>query len=201
MKRPVTLILVVAASLGVVGTRYYRFSHATPEAALVTANVTRGSVVEDVEATGTVEAVTTVQAGTQVSGTIESLYADFNSVVRKGQVIARLDSSPFQTQVDQAQATVTRLQADLERSRVDAADTQGRLRRAQELFAGDVIARSELDTAEANALQAQAAAKSAEAQIAQAPASRHQAQVNHAHTVRSFPTQPFRSGCSAYSTS
>jgi HlyD family secretion protein len=67
--------------------------------------VTRGSVVETVDATGTVEPVTTVLVGTQVSGTIQSLRADFNSTVRKGQVIARLDPSLFRTQVDQAQAT------------------------------------------------------------------------------------------------
>ena len=61
--------------------------------------------------------MTTVQVGTQVSGTIQSLHADFNSQVRKGQVIARLDPSLLQAQVDQAEATVARLQADVDRAR------------------------------------------------------------------------------------
>ena len=179
--------VMAAAGLGALGTIYYRSTQAPPAPALVTATVTRGSVVEDVEATGAVEAVTTVLVGTQVSGTIESLHADFNSAVHKGQVIARLDPSLFQTQVAQAQATLTRVQADLERNRVDVADTERKLRRAQELFDRQLIPRTDLETAEANALQAQAAAKSAEAQIAQARASLNQAQVNLAHTVITAP--------------
>ena len=86
----------------------------------MTAAVTRGDVVDTVEATGTLEAVTTVQVGSQVSGTIQSLHADFNSQVSKGQVIAGLDPSLLQAQVDQAQATIVRLQADVERARVSA---------------------------------------------------------------------------------
>jgi HlyD family secretion protein len=187
VKKRIVFIGIAAIGLGTVGTLYYRSTHATLAPALGTARVTRGSVVEDVEATGTVEAVTTVQVGTQVSGTIESLHADFNSAVRRGQVIAKLDPSLFQTQVDQAQATLARLQADLERNRVDVADTERKLRRAQELFAQQLIPRSDLETAEANTLQAQAASKSAEAQIAQARASLHQAQVNLAHTVITAP--------------
>ena len=58
-----------------------------------TARVTRGDIAETVGATGTLQAVTTVQVGTQVSGTIQQLNADFNSLVRKGQVLARLDPS------------------------------------------------------------------------------------------------------------
>ena len=70
----------------------------------------------------------------------------FNSAVRRGQVVARLAPSLFQTQVDQAQATVARLQADVERARVGVTDTQLKLRRAQELFAMQLLPKSELDT-------------------------------------------------------
>ena len=70
---------------------------------VTTALVTRGAVRDMVAATGTLQAVTTVQVGTQVSGTVSWLGADFNSIVHKGQVIARLDPSLFQTQVEQAQ--------------------------------------------------------------------------------------------------
>jgi HlyD family secretion protein len=153
----------------------------------VTAAVTRGSVVETVDATGTAEAVTTVQVGTQVSGTIQSLYADFNSSVRRGQVVAKLDPSLFQTQVDQAQATVARLEADVERNRVEVADAQRKLIRARELSDRALIPRSDLDTAEAEALRTAAAQKSAEAQVTQARASLNQAQVNLGHTVITAP--------------
>jgi HlyD family secretion protein len=166
---------------------YYRSTHAAAISAPLTSRVTRGDVVETVDATGTVEAVTTVQVGTQVSGTIQSLFADFNSTVRKGQVVAKLDPSLFQTQVDQAQATVARLQADLERARVDVADAQLKLRRAQELSRQALISASDLDTANANAQQAQAASNSAEAQVTQARAALNQAQVNLAHTIIAAP--------------
>jgi HlyD family secretion protein len=178
--------LVISAVL-TAGFAYYHSRQAIPRLAPVTASITRGNVVDTVDATGTVEALTTVQVGTQVSGTIQSLYADFNSKVRQGQVIAKLDPSLFQTQVDQAEATLMRLQADMERSRVDVTDTQRKLERARALYAQQLVARTDLDTAETNALQAQAAVRSAEAQVTQARASLNQAQVNLAHTVISAP--------------
>ena len=92
--------------------------------------------ISTVEATGTLEAVTTVQVGSQVSGTISALHADFNSEVKKGQVIAELDSSLFQTQVEQARATVVRLQAEVERAKVQAADADLKLKRAQSSSTG-----------------------------------------------------------------
>ena len=186
MKHRVAVIAIVIAALAG-AFAYYRSMHARPATAPMTARATRGDVVQTVQATGTLEAVTTVQVGTQVSGTIQSLHADFNSRVRKGQVIARLDPSLFQTQVDQAQATVLRLQADSERARVDVTDTQRKLDRAQELFARRLIPASDLDTARANAEQAQAALKSAEAQGGQARAALHQTEVNLAHTIITAP--------------
>ena len=98
---------------------------------LNSAEATRGAVVSTVEATGRLEAVTTVQVGSQVSGSIKALYVDFNSTVRQGQIIAELDPSLFETQVEQAEATVARLEAEVERSRIQAADAQLKLRRAR----------------------------------------------------------------------
>ena len=107
MRRTVTILtgLVIAATLTVKA--FYRAAAA--EAPVITTEaVTRGSVVNTVAATGTLEAVTTVQVGSQVSGSIEALYADFNSMVKKGQVLARLDQSTYATAVDQAQASTAR---------------------------------------------------------------------------------------------
>src|SRR5262245_59349651 len=109
MKKRV-MLAVVAIAMVTGGLAAYFQATAKGEAPqFTTIVVTRGDVVETVEATGTLQAVTTVQVGTQVSGTIQSLYADFNSQVKKGQVVARLDPSLLQAQVDQADATVTRL--------------------------------------------------------------------------------------------
>jgi HlyD family secretion protein len=118
--------LVVAAA-----TYYYRGDVAATAPPVTTAAVTRGSVVATVEATGTLEAVTTVEVGTQASGTIKSLGADFNSRVHKGQIIAQLDPSLFETQVAQERATVQRLTSEVDRARVQAEDAELKLRRAR----------------------------------------------------------------------
>ena len=77
-----------------------------PEPVVTTQPFSRGDIVDAVSATGTLEAVETVEVGTQVSGVVRELYADFNSIVRKGQVIARLDPQPIQTQIEQQSANV-----------------------------------------------------------------------------------------------
>jgi HlyD family secretion protein len=177
---------VVAAAVAA-GTYYYRSDVAADAPALNTAEVTRGDVISTVEATGTMEAVTTVEVGTQVSGTIKTLRADFKSQVRSGQVVAELDPSLFETQVAQEQATVVRLKAEVERMRVQAADAQVKLGRARELSHKELIARSDLDAAESAASAAAASVKSAEAQLVQAQASLNQAQVNLSHTIIRAP--------------
>ncbi len=187
MKTWIVAVLVVAGA-GAVGVTYYlRSNPAEASSTLITAPVLRGSVVETVQATGTLEAVTTVQVGSQVSGTIKALHADFNSQVRSGQVVAELEESLFQAQVEQASASMTRLQADRDRAKVQVEDAQIKLKRARELSARQLLPASELDTAESTARQSEAALKSAEAQITQARASLHQNQVNLGHTIIKAP--------------
>ena len=176
----------VVAAVGA-GIYYYRSDVAAEAPTLNTAEVTQGDVIATVEATGTLEAVTTVEVGTQVSGTIKTLGADFNSKVRKGEIVAQLDSSLFETQVAQEQATVSRLRAEVERARVQAADAKVKLGRARELSEKELIARSDLDAAESTANAADASVKSAEAQLVQAQASLNQSQVNLSHTIIRAP--------------
>jgi HlyD family secretion protein len=176
--------IVIAVAAGIY---YYRSDVAAEAPTLNTAEVTQGDVVATVEATGTLEAVTTVEVGTQVSGTIKTLGADFNSQVRQGQVIAQLDPSLFDTQVAQERATVTRLNAEVERARVQADDAKVKLGRARDLAAQQLIAKSDLDAAVSTANAADASVKSAEAQLLQAQASLNQAQVNLSHTVIRAP--------------
>jgi HlyD family secretion protein len=111
------------ASLVVAGT-YFRINASTEQPALATAGVSRGDVVETVEATGTVQPVDLVEVGSQVTGSIQSLGADFNDRVEAGQVLARLDPASLQAQVDQAAATVTRLSAEVNRAQVTLTDAQ-----------------------------------------------------------------------------
>jgi len=179
----VTALAVIAAGVGA----YYRYRKAGPEPTVTTAAVSRGDIVDTVGATGTVQAVTTVQVGTQVSGTIQELHADFNSLVRKGQVIARLDPSLFETQIEQARANLIRAQADLERLKVTLDDARTKLKRAQELWAKKLIPQSELETADVNVRSTDAQIRSAQAQVTQAQAALNQNQVNLQHTVIRAP--------------
>jgi HlyD family secretion protein len=122
-----------------------------------------------------------------VSGTIKALHADFNSRVRKGQVVAELEPSLFQAQVEQARASVVRLEAEALRVTLQREDAWRKLQRAQELSAKRLIPATDLETAEMNVRLADAALKAAEAQIAQARASLNQSEVNLAHTIIAAP--------------
>ena len=182
------LLIVAVPVLAAAG--YFAYGrHSAPDQApeLVTTSVTRGDVVQSVDATGRLEAVTTVQVGSQVSGTIGELYADFNSQVTRGQVIARLEPSLFETQVEQAQATVLRLQADVERVQVQLDDARLKLTRARDLAGQQLVPMTDLETAEANTKTAEANLKAAEAQVVQAEASLNQSKVNLSHTVITAP--------------
>jgi len=178
-------------------------------------SVDRGSIILQVAATGTLQAVTTVQVGTQVSGTISELYADFNSEVKKGQLLAKLDPALFEAQVQQAEANVTTaeatvndtaasiasMKANLEKARVDVLDKQRKMKRQQELWDDKLIARDDYDTAEAATGASIAAQKAAEAELEsaqarykadqarllQARASLETAKVNLQHTIITSP--------------
>src|SRR5262245_35673007 len=111
MKRAITVVALIAA-IGAGAGAYYLKRGGT-EGQVNTGPINRGDIVETVGATGTLQAVTTVQVGSQVSGNISYLGADFNSIVKKGQVIARLDPSLFDAQLQQAKANLGQSQASL----------------------------------------------------------------------------------------
>jgi HlyD family secretion protein len=186
MKKAIVTLLVVGV-VGATAYAYYHYKDSGPKFTVNTAQVTRGDIVDTVGATGTLQAVTTVQIGAQVSGMISELHADFNSLVKKGQVLARLDPSLFQTQIEQAKANLVRSQADLERQKVALDDANQKLTRARELAARQLLAKSDLDAAEIAAKSAEAQLKSSEAQITQAQASLNQNEVSLEHTVIEAP--------------
>jgi len=144
--------------------------------------VTRGDIQATVTATGTVNAVTTVQVGTQVSGTIRTLYVDFNSRVKKGQLIAQIDPSTFEAQVQQAEANLHSAQANLDKSNTALVDAKRTFDRNKELYSKNLVPKSDLDTAETNYESAKAQVSSAKAQIEQAKASLDFARQNLAYT-------------------
>ena len=114
-----------------------------------TTAVTRGDLVQAVTATGTLNPVLNVQVGSQISGNIQKLYADFNSKVKAGQLIAQLDAASYKARVEQTSADVVNAKAGAQLARVSA-------KRAAELFKDRLISQSEFDTATANLAQAEA---------------------------------------------
>jgi HlyD family secretion protein len=103
-----------AAILGLAA--FYFLGNQTAAAQYMTAKVERGNLRNTVTATGTLQAVTTVQVGSQASGTLSALYVDFNSVVKKGQVIAQIDPGVAKAQVDQSRANLQQARASLQQS-------------------------------------------------------------------------------------
>jgi HlyD family secretion protein len=152
-----------------------------------TAPVERGDIADVVGATGTLQAVTTVQVGSQVSGTVSQLSADFNSRVTKNQIIARLDPSSFEARVGQAQANLVAARANVERQQATVVDARQKLARAQELSKEQLLPEADLETARSTALSAEAQLKANQAAVTQAVAAVNQAQVDLDHTIIRSP--------------
>jgi HlyD family secretion protein len=154
---------------------------------VTTVAVTRADLVQNISATGSLEAVTTVNVGSQVSGTVQALFADFNDVVRKGQTLARLDPSLFQAQVEQAAANLVRAEAEVERLNVARDAARLALDRTKRLAEKRLVSDSELETAQVSLSSADAQVRSAAASVAQSRASLNQAKVSLAHTTITSP--------------
>ncbi len=166
-----------------------------------TAKAERGDIRDVVEATGTINAVTTVQVGSQVSGTIAALNADFNSRVKKGQIIATIDPRLFQGALIQAQADLANAQANyvaaqaqLEKAKAAVEQTQADYERTNSLTQQGVMSAQQLDAARAANDSGKAAVSAAAAQVTQAKAQVQQkkaavenAQTNLAYTVIHAP--------------
>jgi HlyD family secretion protein len=155
--------------------------------AVTTVEVTRGPVRRQVFATGVVQPVRTVDVGAQVSGTIQSLEADFNSPVRTGQVIARLDPSVYRTRLIEAQGKAGQAEGEAIRLRTVLDDARVKLQRAQELTNQDLVPKTELEAAQLTVRQTEAELKAAQAATAAARAEIAQEQVNLEHTIIRSP--------------
>src|SRR4051812_47649771 len=141
-KLKITVAAVALASLG--GTAwFYQRADGKEAPAYKTATVTRGSLKSTVSATGALQAVRTVQVGTQVSGQVAQIYVDFNDHVKKGQLLARIDPTLQQQAVEDAQAQLERAQATLSQAQDDYT-------RNKQLFDARVLTAVEFGTSKSN---------------------------------------------------
>src|SRR2546428_556586 len=175
----IVVLTGVVAALTLGGAR-----RSTDPAKYETVKVERGRIVARVTASGTLSALVTVQVGTQVSGRIQDLYVDFNSPVRKGQILAKIDPQFFRAEVEQAKANLAAAQGNLAKAKAQAVDAHRQFERAEVLGQkAQLVAQADIDTADANAQAADAQIKAMEGAVAQAQASLYQAEVNLGYTT------------------
>lgn len=142
LRTVLTPVVMIAAAAGAYAVYHQRTSK-PPDAKYRTETVDKGTVSETVTATGTISAVTTVQVGSQVSGIISRIYVDFNSPVKKGQLLAELDPTPFKLQVQQRVA-------DLQQAQVQMRNAEVQYNRSARLLAEQLVPEADYDSAKAN---------------------------------------------------
>jgi HlyD family secretion protein len=173
-----------AAALGVVavlvggGLAYRAKNRPAPPAKYVTASATTGDVAEKVQATGAVQPILQVNVGSQVNGRIARVHVDFNSVVKKGDILAEIDPIQYGAQVNQVSAQVSAQRATVESSRANAAAAKVAFERTKRLFEQGLASKGELDTATGQYEVTKAQAAAAEAQIGAIEAQLQQSQTN-----------------------
>ncbi len=144
--------------------------------------VRRLSLESKVVANGTVNPVTTVLVGSQVSGKIVEIFVDYNSEVRRGQAVARIDPSLFQAKVAESRARFNQIRADVQKARANLADAENDSRRFEKLWKDNLVAQDEFDNAYTRYLSAKAELEAAQAQVAAAAAALKEAETNLDYT-------------------
>jgi len=188
MKRKrVVIIVVVLLMIAGAGFGYWRMGNSGKESLYTTVPVSRGNVTQVVSSTGTLQAVVTVLVGSQVSGTIAKLNADFNTKVKKNQVVAELDQAKFSARVDETRANLRAAEAGLAKSKVAVEDAARTLTRTQELMKRQLISQSELDAAQTAYDAAVSQLNVNRAQVGQAQAAMNQASIDLGYTVIRSP--------------
>jgi len=180
-------IIIVAILIITIAAGVWFFFGRAPKVSYKTVPLEKGSVVATISATGTVNPVTTVQVGSQVSGTIQKLLVDYNSRVKQGQVIAEIDPALFLAQVEQARGNFLNAQANLQKAKVTLADAKRTLERNRQLISQGIVAQSDFDASQTAYDSALAGIKSAEAGVTQYRGTLMQAETNLKNSVIRSP--------------
>jgi HlyD family secretion protein len=188
MKKRIVISVVIFVIIAGVVLIFTLFRHKGSQSTkFKTEPISRGDIESVVVTTGSLNPVTTIEVGSQVSGRIAKLYADFNSRVKKAQVVAELDQSLFLTRVQQNQANYESAKASLEKAKVTLDNYKKKYDRALELFQKELISYEEKETAETQYYNAVADLKSAEAHLEQAESQLESSKVDLAYTVIHSP--------------
>jgi HlyD family secretion protein len=176
----------VAVLVAIAGAASFFLLRKGPETTYRTVKLDRGPIVSSISATGTLNAVVTVQVGTQVSGTIQKLFVDFNSPVKQGQMIAQIDPSLFGAQLEQTRGNYMAADANAAKAKVTADDAKRTMERNRQLLKDGIISQGDFDAAETAYHSALAALKNAQGTVAQTRGSLRQSETNLRYaTIRS----------------
>jgi HlyD family secretion protein len=186
MRKAIWICSVLAVAVVIAGYVFFTGERKVP-VRYRTVPIQRGAIVSTVTATGSLNPMTTVQVGSQVSGMIESLHADFNSSVKKGQVVARIDPFPYRAKRDQAAASLANAKAALVKAKVDLNQRKRELDRVQLLLKQDFVSQAEVDTALTAHEGAIATLAVSEAAVKQAAAMLEAAELDLTYTVIHSP--------------
>ena len=180
------LLLAVIAGAGY-GVYYYFFREEPVQYGLTTSQITRGDIVSTVTATGELNAISVVEIGTQVSGTVQEIYVDFNSQVKAGQLIALIDPSVLKLTLNESEASLAVYQASVNSAQASLNDAQRQLERNRELYNRKLIARSTVDTSETEVIMKRASLQEAKSRVIQAKAAVERARTNLNYTRITSP--------------
>ncbi len=181
------MLTIAFTTIGVTAGAYVELHHTGPDIRILTGQVSRGDIVSTVITTGTVEASQTVQVGAEVSGLVTQLGADFDSIVRKGDILARIDPSEIQAEVTQAKADVARARADEQGYKVALDEARAQLGRFAYLTASGTNPQADADAAQVAATTAEAQLEAAEGDVKQAQAVLAGYEVDLSHTIIRSP--------------
>ena len=188
MRAGLKKLLILAVMAGIAWAVWEFFFKPEPvQYGLTTSQVTRGEIVSTVTATGELNAISVVAIGTQVSGTVQEIYVDFNSPVKAGQLIALIDPSVLKLTLNESEASLAVYQAGVKSAQASLTDAQRKLARNRELWNRKLIARSEVDTSEADVDMKKAALQEAKSRVTQAKASVERARTNLNYTRITSP--------------
>lgn len=160
-----------------------RRAHAAPDIHYETVSVDRGTIAAKITATGSLSALLTVQVGSQVSGRVQELFVDYNSQVKKGETVAKLDPLILEAAVEQIRANLLTAQSNLKKDQAQESNLQIVYERTKSLVAARVLAQSELDVAAANDNAAKAQIEADESNLVSLGAALHQAEINLDYTT------------------
>ena len=186
MRRAALIIGVLAVGLAIGGYVVFNGERKAP-VRYRSAPIERGPVISLVTATGTINPVVSVQVGTQVSGMIKSLHADFNSVVKAGDIVAVIDPEPFRARRDQAASNLEMSKANVARAQTDLAQRKRELDRVKSLVTQQFVSQNDVDVAATNFQGAEAQMNVVRAQVKQAEAVLNAAELDLKYTVIRSP--------------